>query len=441
MQNLLRVVFSMIKLLSLASSLSRWPFRVTTASRLAVLDVSRTGSRVFLDDNSCRSNKIKHFSSTSSSSGSGNESNTSRQLKRKLVREPSNSSSQISGGSRDQRNFPRQNLSGRRIPDSERVVNTVSDGKQRSPKSPPKDAFEEFMMSFRVIIRTREYIPAMALYKKMKEIKYPLRESVLTGLLSICQKKEHLEYAIQIFTDFLDAGLPLNESAYMSLIRCYSDNGEIDNALRLIEEMNLIDIEPKLRTYHPVLEAVCKNNDFDSAMKIIRQMHKGNVIPRSEQLTLLLEVSASSGALEKSVTREQVDQLLLSASLDLLGMDTREMRRVVSAFSNLTPEEVVEEGILIETRDDLPGEILDINSSISASVVTAMNTTFTDIPILLTDTTTSPVVIDNTVPIGFDYMNNNGEWVDESERFDEFVLKESTIYNATRLQPILLFVT
>lgn len=404
--------------LSLANSLTRCRFRVAAASRFAYVDISSTSTvcRLFFKYDTCRSTKIKHFCSTSSPSGPGNESNTSRQLKRKLVRESANSPTQNLGGSRDQRNFPRQNLSGRRIPDSERVVSTVIDGKQKLPKSPPKDAFEEFMMSFRVVLRTRDYIPAMALYKKMKEIKYPLRESVLTGLLSICQKKEHLEYAIQIFTDFLDAGLPLNESAYMSLIRCYSDNGEIDNALRLIEEMNLINIEPKLRTYHPVLEAVCKNNDFDSAMKITRQMHKSNVIPRSEQLTLLLEVSASSGALDNSETREQVDQLLLSASHDLLGMETCEMRRVVSAFSNLTSQEVVEEGILIETRDDLPGEILDVNSSSSTSVVTAMNTTFTDIPILLTDTTTSPFVIDNTVPIGFDYMNNNGERVSERER-------------------------
>jgi pentatricopeptide repeat protein len=406
MQNLLTVFF-MISL-SLATSLTRFRFRVTAASPCTFLGISCLRRRASLKENTYGYSNIKRFCSTSSSSSFGNESNTSRQLKRKLVRESANSSTQNVTGTKDQRNVPRHNLSGRRIQDSDRVVSAVPDNKMRAPKPPPKDNFEEFMVAFRVVIRTREYVPAMALYKKMKEINYPLRESVLTGLLSICQKKEHLEYAIQIFTDFLDAGLPLNESAYMSLIRCYSDNGEVDNALRLIEEMNLIEIEPKLRTYHPVLEAVCKNDDFESAMKIIRQMHKRNVVPRSEQLTLLLEVSASSGALENSVTREQVDQLLLSASQDLLGMDTSEMRRVVSAFCKLTPEEVIEEGILIETRDDLPGEILDINSSSSASVVTAMNTTFTDIPILLTDTTTSPLVIDNTVPIGYDYMNSNG---------------------------------
>ena len=358
----------------------------------------------------------KLFCSTSAtSSDAGQESATSKNFKRKLEKPVAQGSRNVSreyvnGGINNVEKFKgqaRQNSAGRRVPEIDRGATPPRDDRSR-PKAAPKNAYEEFTQEFRQVIRSRQFGPAMALYARMKEIKLHPRESVLTGLLSICQKKEHLVNAVEIFADFISSGIPPNESAYMALIRCYSDNGQIDEALELIEQMNMNNLEPKLRTYHPVLEAVCKNNDFKGAIMIIKQMQTGSVVPRSEQLTLLLEVAASSKSLDFDEGRVQIDELLQTASIDLLGMETEEMRRVVAAFSDMSLSDVVDEGILVETRDDLPGEILEINDDNDGSVVTSMNSTYPSTPTLLADMICSPIVSDNTVPLGFDFASSTG---------------------------------
>lgn len=417
---LLAIIFMVWLALVISFARSRSGAKSILVSRAARIDIFH---KFHSNDNNGHSFNAKQLNSISTTSDSGHESTVDRKSRRNpekmfmakdsrekpqrvIFKQPNNGTASPNS---PQRSFPRQNLSGRRVLDSERTVhNRERDRLKQAVFPPPKDIFEELNCEFRKVIRSREFEPAMALYARMKEANYYSRESVLTGLLSICQKKEHLRDALAIFKDFAAGGIPPNESAFMSLIRCYSDDGQITEALALIEQMSLANLELKLRSYHPVLEAICKNNDFDAAMIMIKQMHKSNVVPRSEQLTLLLQVSATSGAIDNEVNRKQIDEMLLAASLDLLGMETEEMRRVVGAFCDLSPEEVLEEGILIETRDDLPGEILDINDSASGPVVTAMNSTYANVSTLLTDMMSSPAVIDNTIPIGYDLYSYQG---------------------------------
>lgn len=106
----------------------------------------------------------------------------------------------------------------------------------------------------------------------------------------------------------------------MALIRCYSDNNQIHEALNLIDEMIENNLEPKLRTYHPILEAVCKKTDFTQALFVIKEIKKQNIILRPEQLALLLEVGVKSGCLYEKISRKELDLVLESAALDLLGV-------------------------------------------------------------------------------------------------------------------------
>lgn len=306
--------------------------------------------------------------------------------------------------------FSRVSKSQKKVESFDREMNPHTRDEMKKQRSGPN---EEFTEEFRHVSRTRDFASAMALYASMKKKKFYPRENVLTGLLSICMRKEHLINALEIYADFFAAGFPPNESAYMSLIRCYSDNGQIDEALRLIKEMydGNDETRPKLRTYHPILEAVCRNNDFDGAMLIIQQIQNASLVPKSEQLTLLLEVAVTSGSLDSVDKRKLMTSLLESASIDLLGIETQEIRRIVSAYCRSNMTEVLSEGILIESRKDLPGEILDSGDNPFAknvsSIVTAMNSTYPNVPTLLTDTVDS-AVIDNTIPIGFDSWNNEG---------------------------------
>jgi pentatricopeptide repeat protein len=261
---------------------------------------------------------------------------------------------------------------------------------------------QQYAEEFKSVMRSREFVPAMILYARMKEKKQLPRESVLTGLLAVCQKKTHLDGALEIFNDlFLNGGHP-NESAYMSLIRCYCDNGQIDEAMSLIDQMKENNLELTLRSYHPVLEEVVRKKDFKTAITIIKEMRNCDLVPRSEQLTLLLEVAALSGALKDKHSRGEVELLLHQASVDLLGMERVLMRKIISAFCDMTMEKVSEEGILIESREDLPSRILDTKSSI----ITAMNSTFANVPTLLHESVCSPSVIDMSVPLGFDSLSN-----------------------------------
>jgi pentatricopeptide repeat protein len=262
------------------------------------------------------------------------------------------------------------------------------------------------------VMISRNFESAVVLYAKMKGSKFLPGDSALTALLTTCQKKNHLKKALEMFGDFSVIGSHPNESAYMSLIRCYSDNGEINQALGLIEDMKDSSLELKLRTYHPILEAACRINDFISALSIIKQMQLGNVVPRSEQLALFLEVSALSGALKETESRKEVDFLLQSAKTDLLGMDTHEMRRVISAFSNISIGSVLKEGILIESKNDIPGEILDSEDSVKNgihTVVTAINDTYANVPTVMNQTLCIPAINDSNVPLGFNEVTNTGE--------------------------------
>ena len=200
---------------------------------------------------------------------------------------------------------------------------------------------------FRAVMRSREYDTAMALYERMRESGNTPRQIVLTGLLTICQKKSHLNCALELFNDFSMIGITPNESAYMSLIRCHSDNGQIAIALKLIDEMKLLSLELKLRTYHPILEAACKVVDFNSSLMILNQMLDDDVIPRSEQFSMFLEAAALSGALKKKENRDKIEKLLSSDRMDLLDMDLAGLERILTVFRGTSLEEI-QTGVSLE---------------------------------------------------------------------------------------------
>ena len=208
------------------------------------------------------------------------------------------------------------------------------------------DLNDAFANDFRVVMRSRDYESAMALYKRMIDANYTPNQNLLNGLLSMCQKKSHTVNALELFNDFTMMGITPNETAYMALIRCHTDNGEFKTALKLIDEMKLLSLELKLRTYHPILEAACKELDFQSGILIINQMLSDDVIPHSEQLVILLMAAALSDALQDEKNRQKMDKLLLDDKLYLLDMDLLGLQRILSASRGMTMTEVRDEGVL-----------------------------------------------------------------------------------------------
>ena len=237
----------------------------------------------------------------------------------------------------------------------------------RSSSRVSVDEYRAFVKEFLECIKSREFEPAMSLYARMKQSGMVPKDGIINGLLSVCHKASHLDSALEIFDDLIAHSIPLNEPAYMVLIRCYSDGGQTTKALALMEQMKESMIEPKLRTYHPILEAECLKGDIDAALALVQRMTEDNIFIRSEQLTLILESAARSHKLHDPVYKKRIHTLLNATAQDLLGMETGEMRRIVSALCGKDLEVAVSDGILIETREDLPGPIV---SPLSSDIIT-----------------------------------------------------------------------
>lgn len=209
----------------------------------------------------------------------------------------------------------------------------------------------EFADNFKKVMISREFDIAMELLGRMKAVGHKPKSTVLNGLLTLCHTKAHLSCALELFAELFAMDCIPNDSAYTALIRCYSDADQIDTALTLIDEMKALSMELKLRTYHPILEAASRLGDFKCSLSVIKQMIAVGVIPRSDHFTLLLEASASSGALNSTIGIHEIDALLRLDILDLLDMDISLLQRIVSALRGVSLQEVRDEGVMNSNED------------------------------------------------------------------------------------------
>lgn len=209
----------------------------------------------------------------------------------------------------------------------------------------------EFADNFKKVMISREFDIAMELLGRMKAEGHKPKSTVLNGLLTLCHTKAHLSCALELFSELFAMDCIPNDSAYTALIRCYSDADQIDTALTLIDEMMSLSMELKLRTYHPILEAASRLGDFKCSLSVIKQMIAVGVIPRSDHFTLLLEASASSGALNSTIGIHEIDALLRLDILDLWDMDISLLQRIVAALRGVSLQDVRDEGVMNSNED------------------------------------------------------------------------------------------
>ena len=204
----------------------------------------------------------------------------------------------------------------------------------------------DYADEFKAIMVSRDFDAAMRLYEDIKASEELPKANVLSGLMTVCHLKEHLDSAITLFKEFSVIGYPPNESAYMSLIRCYADDGQIDVALSLIEEMKKHAMEMRLRAYHPIMEAAAKLGDFKSAIMAMKGMTSENVVPRAEHFVLLIEAAAKSGTIGGSASAEEIDKLLHDEIFNLTELNREGLIRIVAAFRGISVSDVESEGVL-----------------------------------------------------------------------------------------------
>jgi pentatricopeptide repeat protein len=205
---------------------------------------------------------------------------------------------------------------------------------------------DDYAEEFKVIMISRDYDAAMRLYEYIKASGEVPKGNLLSGLMTVCHLKEHLDSAITLFKEYSLIGYPPNESAYMSLIRCYADNGQIDVALSLIDEMKKHSMEMRLRAYHPIMEAAAKLGDHNSAILAMKGMTSENVVPRAEHFVLLIEAVAKSGTIGESSSVEEIDKMLRDETFNLTDLNREGLVRIVAAFRGISENDVAKEGVL-----------------------------------------------------------------------------------------------
>jgi len=263
-------------------------------------------------------------------------------------------------------------------------------------------------------VRARDYDKCMRAYDDMKLEGTPNREKSFLVLLSLCHKAEHLIKAHEIIEDMLSFNISRSETSYIALIRCYANAGQTEKALSLIDELIRDGIELKPRIFQPVLDEYSNNGDVYQLLEQLKRMNRLNVTLRDEPITaLLLSLGCKNSnddvnnkikaAIRDPSVIEAINELLFDAANKLLGLSTLNMQKIVMKLNNLTSSEVIDQGILVESIEDIRSQI--IHSHKDDGSVIALNASFERSISILDTNLPSSQTNNPSIPVGQDYSN------------------------------------
>jgi pentatricopeptide repeat protein len=171
-------------------------------------------------------------------------------------------------------------------------------------------------------VKRRDYDAAMAVYRGLKGQGIISRKiNTYSILLSLCEKYEHLDAALEIMDEMINAAkiAPI-EPMYVSLIRIYADGDHVDSALGILKQMGDLGMEKKLRAYQPIYESYLRQGDMHHALDLIMHAQKAdNVTFESEQLKQFLVACVETGAFEDPGYVAGTNRMIEALSKLLLG--------------------------------------------------------------------------------------------------------------------------
>eukprot|EP00597_Dinobryon_sp_UTEXLB2267_P008096 CAMPEP_0170085454 /NCGR_PEP_ID=MMETSP0019_2-20121128/20323_1 /TAXON_ID=98059 /ORGANISM="Dinobryon sp., Strain UTEXLB2267" /LENGTH=619 /DNA_ID=CAMNT_0010301903 /DNA_START=397 /DNA_END=2256 /DNA_ORIENTATION=- len=254
--------------------------------------------------------------------------------------------------------------------------------------------------------------------------------NLYTYILSACNKASHLPYALEVKAALESLCFETSslESTNLPLIRCYCDKGEIAKAMELV--LTLIDRKKdlRLRTFNPILEAYAREGDLFALLDCLQFMkEKLNLIPRSDQVAMaLIAASKKKTFSTEGKVVQTINDFLRNASYELLGLTTKNMHEIVMSMNNLTSEEVVSQGVLVDSLSDIRGPILSREQLYPDGIVTALNASYSTVVV------NKDILVqsnDPSIPIGLN--KDNIKFVPEKYQ----VLDEKTKHMPNTLDP------
>eukprot|EP01041_Mallomonas_annulata_P002215 gene2215-4303_t len=233
-------------------------------------------------------------------------------------------------------------------------------------KTPEMIECEKIFHALMLKVRAKDFTESYELYNQIKQFPFQNEKRVNEAMLSVCFKKDHLEFAQEMFNGMVKRKVAPTESAYLALIRCYSDNFQIEEAFAIIKQMNIIGIEIKLRTYHPILEALCQSNRTFEALELLHHMKDISIYPRTEQIALILAAAKRSQSFENKEFVTRLNEILFACSTEVVGvsyMELLKLGQIMKDDSNTTFDSTV----LINTMQTITGTILSEETPTSST--------------------------------------------------------------------------
>ena len=217
-------------------------------------------------------------------------------------------------------------------------------------------------------LKNRDFNSAVQLFRSHRDA-FRYKHNIMT-LLNVCYKHEHLETAKEIVDLLRKNHGTLVEQAYLALIRCHTAKDtpmdilteQIVIAKGLVAEMesqNALEMKPRLRTYQPILAAVCRQGDLRHVLLLTRGMLEKGIEPKAEQLGMILTCAIHGGELQSDpALKADLRFTLNSISRSLLGVPIHTMHDYVAALCCISSQDSFDRGVMVEGRQDVPGEML-----------------------------------------------------------------------------------
>lgn len=119
---------------------------------------------------------------------------------------------------------------------------------------------------------------------------------------------------------------------------------------------------PKARLFQPLIDYACniKKNPQD-ALNFVDDMKALNIEITPEILTAILIASRQSNSCSDIKVASRIDDLISTYATQSIGVSLNYARKLVSAYMNLSPKAVIEQGTLVAHQDQIKGEILSID--------------------------------------------------------------------------------
>jgi tetratricopeptide (TPR) repeat protein len=232
--------------------------------------------------------------------------------------------------------------------------------------------------------KNRDYQSAMEVYEFVKQqSNRRFQRSELFALMSLCCKKEHLpqlhELVLQLSSSFGKDAKTM-ETSHLAYIRCYADAGDFKTAFVYLEELIQSDIDLRQRVFQPLIEALSAQDDIEQLLGVFWYMKEKNFGIRNDQLSALL-MSLSKPGIQETLRREphlleSFHKVLADAAQELLGLPTSALKQIVASVNHISIDEVVDQGVLVESIVDISDRIISTENFSQSGCVIALNASF-----------------------------------------------------------------